>query len=86
MQSAIESLVKAENKLKNELGAEKATLLGQGRAEAEPTKPSAAKPPSQPSVSGDEAKIQRYIDFNKGKPTREQAINALKSAGLIKGQ
>lgn len=86
MQSAIESLVKAENKLKNELSAEKATLLGQGRTESEPAKSSAARPPSQPSASSDEAKIQRYIDFNKGKPTREQAINALKSAGLIKGQ
>lgn len=86
MQSAIESLIKAENKLKNELGAEKETLLGQGRSAGGITQPAAQKSPSQPSASGDEAKIQRYIDFNKGKPTREQAINALKSAGLIKGQ
>lgn len=86
MQSAIESLIKAENKLKNELGAEKETLLGQGRSAGGATQQAAPKSPPQPSASGDEAKIQRYIDFNKGKPTREQAINALKSAGLIKGQ
>lgn len=31
-----------------------------------------------------EAKIKRFIDFNGGKPTRQQAINALKKSGAIK--
>ena len=31
-----------------------------------------------------EAKIQRFIDFNNGKPTRQQAIDALKKSGVIK--
>jgi hypothetical protein len=39
---------------------------------------------AKPSPSNDEAKIKRFIDFNGGKPTREQAINALKASGLIK--
>jgi hypothetical protein len=34
--------------------------------------------------SSDEAKIQRFIDFNGGKPSRQQAINALKKSGVIK--
>ena len=34
--------------------------------------------------SNDEAKIQRFIDFNGGKPSRQQAIDALKKSGLIK--
>lgn len=86
MQSAIESLVKAEDKLKNELGAERNTLLGQGRTPSEPSKPSVPKAPTQPSISSDEAKIQRYIDFNKGKPTRDDAVKALRAAGVIKGE
>jgi len=31
-----------------------------------------------------EAKIKRFIDFNGGKPTRQEAINALKKSGVIK--
>jgi hypothetical protein len=34
--------------------------------------------------AGDEAKIKMFIDYNGGKPTRQQAINALKAAGVIK--
>jgi hypothetical protein len=34
--------------------------------------------------SSDEAKIQRFIDFNGGKPSRQQAIDALKKSGVIK--
>jgi hypothetical protein len=33
--------------------------------------------------SGDEAKIKRFIEFNGGRPSREDAIKALKAAGLI---
>jgi phage-related protein len=34
--------------------------------------------------TGDEAKIKKFIDYNGGKPTRQQAINALKASGVIK--
>lgn len=86
MAGAIKDLQKAEKSYSEELNVEKTTLLGQGRTPSEPSKPSVPKAPTQPSVSSDEAKIQRYIDFNKGKPTREDALRALRAAGVIKGE
>lgn len=43
-----------------------------------------ATPSTQPSQSSDEAKIQRFIDFNGGRPKREDAIRELRKAGVIK--
>jgi hypothetical protein len=37
-----------------------------------------------PAPLNDEAKIQRFIDFNGGKPTKQQAIDALRKSGVIK--
>jgi hypothetical protein len=94
MTGAIEGLMRAEQKLSSELEAKKTALQSQGRTTA-PNTPSASIPsptaskPSAPVVNTQpktseltrEQKIQRFIDFNGGKPTREQAIEALKKAG-----
>jgi hypothetical protein len=91
MIGAIEGLTRAEKKLSEELGAKKTALQSQGRTEAPGvptsapvTQPQAAKP-TQPK-SGEltrEQKIQRFIDFNDGKPTRQQAIDELTKAGRL---
>lgn len=91
MIGAIEGLMRAEAKLSEELGAKKTALQSQGRTSA-PNQPSAPAPkPSAPSVKPQqkpteltrEQKIQRFIDFNGGKPTRQQAIDALTKAGQL---
>jgi len=91
MIGAIEGLTRAEKKLSEELGAKKTALQSQGRTEAPGvptsapvTQPQSAKP-AQPK-SGEltrEQKIQRFIDFNDGKPTRQEAIDALTKAGKL---
>ena len=95
MRAAIESLVKAEEKLKKELGAERSTLLGQGRpspaaaprtaapAAAATAAPKAAAPAA--TQMSDEDKIKRFIEHNGNKPTREEAVRFLRSRGLITG-
>jgi hypothetical protein len=91
MIGAIEGLTRAEKKLSEELGAKKTALQSQGRTEAPGvptsapvTQPQAAKP-AQPKSSEPtrEQKIQRFIDFNGGKPTRQEAIDALTKAGKL---
>jgi hypothetical protein len=91
MIGAIEGLMRAEAKLSEELGAKKTALQSQGRTSA-PNEPSAPAPkPSTPTVKPQqkpaeltrEQKIQRFIDFNGGKPTRQQAIDALTKAGQL---
>lgn len=91
MQGAIESLIKAEEKLKKELNAERTTLLGQGRPEAATRQPGAQITPrpaspaqAQPQQTSNEQRIQRFIEFNGGKPTREEAERILRSQGIIK--
>ena len=89
MQSAIDSLIKAEEKLKKELGAERTTLLGQGRPETAARQPSGQAPAKpapkqQPQQLTNDQKIQRFIDFNGGKPSREEAERILRSQGIIK--
>lgn len=89
MQSAIDSLIKAEEKLKKELGAERTTLLGQGRPETATSQPSGqmpakSAPKQQPQQPTNDQKIQRFIDFNGGKPSREEAERILRSQGIIK--
>ena len=91
MIGAIEGLIRTEAKLSAELGVKKTALQSQGRTEAPGvptstpvTQPQAAKP-AQPK-SGEstrEQKIQRFIDFNGGKPTRQEAIDALTKAGKL---
>lgn len=58
------------------------------RAVVKVEKRAGATPTPQPSQAGDEAKIQRFIQFNtkpnQKPPTREQAIQSLRNAGLIK--
>lgn len=89
MQGAIESLIKAEEKLKKELEAERTTLLGQGRPETATRQPGGqapAKPTTQqqPQQTTNDQRIQRFIEFNGGKPTREEAERILRSQGIIK--
>jgi hypothetical protein len=47
------------------------------------TPPASAKQPSSPAVLTREQKIQRFIDFNDGKPTRREAEEALRKAGKL---
>lgn len=47
------------------------------------TPPSAAKQPSTPAGLSREQKIQRFIDFNGGRPTRKEAEDALRKAGKL---
>jgi hypothetical protein len=87
MTGAIEGLIKAEDKLNSELGAKKTALQTQGRTSApnEPSTPksSAPKPMAKPTELTREQKIQLFIDHNGGKPTRQQAENALRQAGKL---
>jgi hypothetical protein len=99
MIGAIEGLMRAESKLSAELGAKKTALQSQGRTEvgvtpptqevppmAAPTKqatPSAPKPTSSSTGLSREQKIKLFIDHNGGKPTRQEAIDALTAAGRL---
>jgi hypothetical protein len=91
MIGAIEGLTRTENKLSSELNAKKTALQSQGRTEAPgvpttaPVTQQQAAKPAQPKSSEltREQKIQRFIDFNGGKPTRQQAENALRDAGKL---
>jgi hypothetical protein len=62
---------------------EKTTTARAARAEEKVKSRQAANAPSKPATSNDEAKIKRFIDFNGGKPTRQQAIDALRKSGVI---
>lgn len=99
MIGAIEGLMRAESKLSAELGAKKTALQSQGRTEvgvtpptqevppmAAPTKqatPSAPKATSSSAGLSREQKIKLFIDHNGGKPTRQEAIDALTAAGRL---
>jgi len=99
MIGAIEGLMRAESKLSAELGAKKTALQSQGRTEvgvtpptteappmAAPTKqatPSAPKATSSSTGLSREQKIKLFIDHNGGKPTRQEAIDALTAAGRL---
>jgi hypothetical protein len=91
MIGAIEGLAVTEDKLASELGVKKATLQSQGRPAAPapaaaPMAPAPAAAPMAPApapVNTREQKINEFIAFNKNKPTRQQAIDALVKAGRI---
>jgi hypothetical protein len=56
------------------------------KAVVAPTKqatPSTSKQPSSPAGLTREQKIQRFIDFNGGRPTRQEAEQALRNAGKL---
>ena len=95
MTGAIEGLMRAEDKLSNELGAKKTALQSQGRTTA-PNEPAASpvkqavpqQAPQTPKINKPkemtrEQKIQLFIDHNGGKPTRQQAVDALTRAGQL---
>jgi hypothetical protein len=81
MEGAIESLINTENKLKNELEAKRQTLQGRGQS----TTPSSVggSPKTKGGELSQEEKINIFIRANNGKPTRQQAIDVLKSKGLL---
>jgi hypothetical protein len=99
MIGAIEGLTRAESKLSSELGAKKTALQSQGRTEVgvtpptqgvppiapatKQTAPSASKPTSSSTTLSREQKIQLFIDHNDGKPTRQEAEQALRNAGKL---
>lgn len=99
MVGAIEGLIKTEAKLASELSAKKSALQSQGKTDApgvptakqaEPRPisppsqtPSVSKQPSSPAGLTREQKIQRFIDFNGGRPTRKEAEDALRAAGKL---
>jgi hypothetical protein len=81
MEGAIEGLINAENKLKNELEAKRQTLQGRGQS----TIPSSSvgAPKTKSGELSREEKIDIFIRANDGKPTRQQAETHLKSKGLL---
>jgi len=97
MIGAIEGLERTEKKLQAELLAKKGALQSQGRTDApgvtiaKPTeeKPITTPSPAAPKQSSSPAgltraqKIQRFIDFNDGRPTRQEAEQALRNAGKL---
>jgi hypothetical protein len=98
MIGAIEGLTRAEGKLSEELGAKKTALQSQGRtdigvtptkeapqmvAPTKPVTPSAPKATSSSTSLSREQKIKLFIDHNGGKPTRQEAIDALNAAGKL---
>lgn len=93
MIGAIEGLMRAESKLTAELGAKKSSLQSQGKpaATAEQPAPQVNQPPasapkkaqSKPSELSKEQKIKLFIDHNGGKPTRQEAEDALRRAGKL---
>ena len=97
MIGAIEGLERTERKLQAELLAKKGALQSQGRTDApgvttaKPTEekpittpsPTAPKQSSSPTGLTREQKIQRFIQFNGGRPTRQEAEKALRDAGKL---
>jgi hypothetical protein len=97
MIGAIEGLERTEKKLQAELLAKKGALQSQGRTDApgvttaKPTEekpittpsPAAPKQSSSPAGLTREQKIQRFIQFNGGRPTRQEAEKALRDAGKL---
>jgi hypothetical protein len=88
MVGAIEGLMKTEAKLVSELGAKKNALQSQGRTEVPGVAPvkQEVKPVQQPSKSTElskEQKIQLFINHNGGRPTRQEAEQALRNAGKL---
>jgi len=95
MQGALDSLIRAEESLKQELLAKKTALQSQGRTEAPgvpSTKPTEEKPTPKPTQkTGEmtrEQKIDSVIKFNASKETpvivtRSQAEKALRDAGKL---
>jgi hypothetical protein len=93
MQGAIDSLIRAEDSLKQELLAKKTALQSQGRTEAPgvpSAKPTEEKPSPKPTQKASEMtreqKIDSVIQFNAGKNitvTRSQAEKALRDAGKL---
>ena len=80
MEGAIEGLINAENKLKNELASKKQTLQSRGQPSTPTTQP--PQKGKLGELSRDE-KINAFIRANNGKPTKEQAESFLKSKGLL---
>ena len=90
MVGAIEGLMKTEAKLASELNAKKNALQSQGRTEtpvATPVKQEVKTAPIQkttkPTELSKEQKIQLFINHNGGKPTRQEAEQALRNAGKL---
>jgi hypothetical protein len=93
MQGALDSLIRAEDSLKQELLAKKTALQSQGRTEAPgvpSAKPTEEKPSPKPTQKASEMtreqKIDSVIQFNAGKGitvTRSQAEKALRDAGKL---
>ena len=81
MEGAIEGLINAENKLKNELEAKRQTLQGRGQS-ISPSSSAGASKTKSGELSREE-KIDIFIRANGGKPTRQQAETHLKSKGLL---
>jgi hypothetical protein len=80
MKGAIEGLINAEEKLKKELEAKKTSLQSKGQATT-PTTPAPSK--GKTGELSREEKINIFIRANNGKPTRQQAIDALSAKGLL---
>ena len=93
MQGALDSLIRAEESLKQELLAKKVALQSQGRTEAPgvpSVKPTEEKPTPKPTQKAGEMtreqKIDSVIQFNSSKGvtvTRSQAEKALRDAGKL---
>jgi len=93
MQGALDSLIRAEDSLKQELLAKKTALQFQGRTEAPgvpSVKPTEEKPTPKPTQKAGEMtreqKIDAVIQFNAGKGvtvTKSQAEQALRAAGKL---
>jgi hypothetical protein len=95
MQGALDSLIRAEDSLKQELLAKKTALQSQGRTEAPgvpSAKPTEEKPSPKPTQKASEMtreqKIDSVIKFNASKETpvivtRSQAEKALRDAGKL---
>lgn len=80
MAGAIRDLQRAETSLSQELLAEKQTLQSKGQPTA-PTTPTPSK--GKTGELSREEKINIFIRANNGKPTRQQAIDALSAKGLL---
>lgn len=93
MIGAIEGLMRAESKLTAELGAKKTSLQSQGKPATTTEQPAqeVKQPPvsapkktqAKPTELSKEQKIQLFINHNGGKPTRQEAEDALRRAGKL---
>ena len=93
MIGAIEGLMRAESKLTAELGAKKTSLQSQGKPATTTEQPAqeVKQPPAsapkktqaKPTELSREQKIQLFINHNGGKPTRQEAEDALRRAGKL---